>query len=274
MAELPEVETIRRQIAESLSGTVWESLAIHPCSLFRTPSRAIVERLQGARLEKVERRGKLLILGFENGWVFLAHLGMSGQILLAPPAEPHPNHQHLVVTINDGRRLVFRDPRRLGFLKLARREDLNGLKEVAGIGPDPLDPSLTWDKFQGEFKLRKGKVKGLLMDQRLFAGIGNIYADEILHRARVRPTREAAELSPVELKELYHALRQLLSVAIEHGGTSFDAAFVDLFGRPGLYGGCLKVYGRENEPCFQCSIPLTLVTVGGRSSVFCTHCQK
>lgn len=274
MAELPEVETIRRQLAAEVSGRSWEDVLVKPSSLLRTPSRAVSERLKGARLEGVSRRGKVLLLEFGNGQVLLAHLGMTGQILLAPPAEPGVDHRHLTATLDDGRRLVFRDPRRLGFLKLAGKGELPGLKELSGIGPDPLDPALTWDKFQGEFKSRGGKVKSLLMDQRLFAGMGNIYADEILHGARVRPTRQASDLSPVELKDLYHGIRHVLGLAISHGGTSFDAAFVDIYGKPGLYGGCLKVYGRGKEPCLSCNTPLKLVRVGGRSSTFCPRCQR
>jgi len=222
----------------------------------------------------MERRGKVLLFGFRNEMVLLCHLGMSGQVLLTPPAEPGPEHHHLVARLDDGRRLVFRDPRRLGFLKLARRSDLGSLKELSGIGADPLDPALTWDRFRAEFKSRAGKVKALLMDQRIFAGMGNIYADEILHASRVKPTRTVSELSPVELKELYHSIRQTLGVAISYGGTSFDEAFVDIYGKPGLFGGCLKVYGREKEPCLRCSTPLKQAKVGGRSSVFCPHCQK
>ncbi len=274
MPELPEVETIRRQLAEAVDGARWETLTARPSSLFRTPARAVAERLKGAKLDMVERRGKTLLFCFEGGWVLLAHLGMSGQILLTPPAEPQPHHRHLTVHLNDGRQLVFRDPRRFGFLKLVRREAVNDVKELANVGADPLDPALTWDKFASDFKARESKVKPLLMSQRLFAGIGNVYADEILYHARVRPARLAIELSPVELKELYHAIRQVLSTAIGYGGTSFDEAFVDLYGRPGLYGGCLKVYGRGGEPCMRCNTPLKAVQIGGRSSVFCSHCQK
>ena len=274
MAELPEVETLRRQLSAEVNGRTWEELVARPSSLFRTPSRAVAERLKGVRLEGVSRRGKVLIFEFANGLVLLAHLGMTGQILLAPPAEPGPDHHHLTVSLDDGRRLVFRDPRRLGFLKLAKKEELADLKELAGVGLDPLDAALTWDRFQSELKSRGGRVKPLLMDQRLFAGMGNIYADEILYGARVQPTRQATELSPVELKELYHGVRHILATAISHGGTSFDEAFVDIYGKPGLYGGCLKVYGRENEPCLSCNTPLKQAKVGGRSSTYCPHCQK
>lgn len=124
------------------------------------------------------------------------------------------------------------------------------------------------------FKARAGAVKPLLMTQALFAGIGNVYADEILFAARVKPMRAATDLAPVEQKELFHAIRDVLAQAIAHGGTSFDDVFTDIYGRPGLFGGRLNVYGREGEPCPRCHGPLKTVPVGGRASVFCPHCQK
>jgi len=274
MPELPEVETIRRQLAADVAGARWHQVTARPSSVFRTPSRVLAARLNGVKLDAVERRGKLLLFHFEGGWVFLAHLGMSGQIFLAPPAQPPPNHRHLTVTLEDGRQLIFRDPRRFGYLKLIRKEEVGAAKELANVGSDPLDPALTWARFMSEFRGRHSKVKPLLMSQHLFAGIGNVYADEILYQARVRPARLVGGLSPVELKNLYHAIREVLANAIEYGGTSFDEAFVDLYGRPGLYGGCLKVYSREGEPCTRCNTPLKQLRIIGRTSVFCPHCQK
>ena len=274
MAELPEVETIRRQLAEAVGGVPWESLDVRPGRIFHSPARQIADRLKGAKLDAVERRGKALVLVFDNGHALLVHLGMSGQVLLVPPAEPSLGHRHLAVGLGDGRELVFRDPRKFGYLRLVRREEAAGTRELSGIGPDPLDPALTWDKFTEMLKARGGRVKSLLIDQGLFAGVGNIYSDEILYAARIHPARQTTDLTPIELKELYHAIRSVLSVAIGYGGTSFDEAFVDLYGRSGLYGGCLKVYGREREPCLKCSTPLKGTRIGGRTSVFCPHCQK
>ena len=273
MAELPEVETLRRQLLAAVVGLRWDRVEAVPSSLFRTPAKAVAEALTGARLARVDRRGKVLLLGFDADRVLLVHLGMSGQILLVPPAEPGPRHQHLVATIEDGRRLVFRDPRRFGFLKLAREAGLVVVKELASVGRDPLDPAQTWERFVRDCAGRAGAVKPLLLSQEFFAGVGNIYADEILHAARLRPARAAASLTPVEQKELFHAVRDILSSAIEYGGTSFDAAFTDIYGRPGLYGGRLKVYGRDGEPCDRCHTALRQAVVGGRSSVFCPHCQ-
>lgn len=274
MAELPEVETLRRQLLAAVAGLRWDRVEAVPSSIFRSPAKAVVAALTGARLARVDRRGKVLLLGFGVDRVLLVHLGMSGQILLVPPAEPGLRHRHLVATLEDGRTLVFRDPRRFGFLKLARAAELGGLRELASVGLDPLDPGQTWEKFVRDCAGRAGAVKPLLMDQGCFAGIGNIYADEILFVSRVRPTRLTSSLNPVERKELFHAIRDILASAIEYGGTSFDAAFTDIFGRPGLYGGRLRVYGREGEPCDRCSTTLKLARVGGRSSVFCPHCQK
>lgn len=274
MPELPEVETLRRQLGAAVAGRVWGRVTARPSSLFRTPARELAARLTGARLDRVTRRGKVLLLAFDGGRVLLAHLGMSGQILLTPPAEPGDRHRHLEAELDDGRRLVFRDPRRFGYLRFAREAELASLKELGGLGPDPLDGARSWESFASGFRTRTGAVKSVLLEQGHLAGIGNVYADEILHAARVAPARPAAGLAPGELKELFHAVRDVLARAIDLGGTSFDEAFVDLYGRPGLFGACLKVYGRAGEPCARCHTPLRAVTVGGRSGAFCPHCQK
>jgi len=274
MAELPEVETIRRQLTASVAGLRWDGVEAKPASLFRTPPAAVRARLTGARLGGVERRGKVLLLVFDPQRILLVHLGMSGQVLLVPPAVPAPGHAHLVATLEDGRELVFRDPRRFGFFRLARATELDGLRELASVGLDPFDPRQTWEKFLRDCAARGGAVKPLLMRQTHFAGVGNIYADEILFASRIRPTRPASSLNPVEQKQLFHAIRDILSAAIEFGGTSFDEAFTDIYGRPGLYGGRLLVYGKEGEPCGRCNTTLKLARIGGRSSVFCPHCQR
>ncbi len=273
MPELPEVETLRRQVEGALAGTVWERVTAVPASVFRTPARDLQDGLAGARLLRVGRRGKILLLAFDGGQTLLVHLGMSGQLLLCPPVSPPPRHHHLTVGLEDGRMLVYRDPRRFGFVRLARDADLSDLRELAGVGHDPLDGSRSWEEFASGFAGRAGAVKAVLLQQDMLAGIGNVYADEILHEARVQPTRGAGTLTPPEKKNLFHAVRDLLARAVSLGGTSFDEAFVDLFGRPGLYGMHLKVYGRSGEPCTRCHTRLKEATVGGRSSVFCPHCQ-
>jgi formamidopyrimidine-DNA glycosylase len=274
MPELPEVETLRRQLAAEVVGRTWSRVEARPSSLLRTPAREVAARLTGARLERVERRGKVLLLGFGGDRTLLAHFGMSGQVLLAPPAALPPDHRHLVAELDDGRLLVFRDPRRFGYLRLVRGADLAGARELAGLGRDPLDHALTWQAFLAGPWTRGGAIKALLLNQAVFAGIGNVYADEILFAARVRPTRPASALSPAERKELYHAIRDVLARAVELGGTSFDEAFVDLYGRPGLYGARLAVYGREGEPCPRCHAVVRGARVNGRVSAFCPRCQK
>lgn len=274
MPELPEVETIRRQLNDAVAGAVWRRVTAKPCSLFRTPAGALAASLTGARIERVERRGKVLLLGFDRDRVLLVHLGMSGQVLLVPPAEPDPGHRHLVAELADGRTLVFRDPRRFGFIRLSLRRDLAGLQELAGLGPDPLGPDRTWEAFLRGFAERDGAVKSVLLDQRRFPGIGNVYADEILHAARLRPGRSVSGLTPVECKELYHAIHDVLRGAIALGGTSFDGVLLDVYGRPGLQGGALRVYGRHGETCHRCHHGLKTAVAGGRTSVYCPHCQK
>jgi len=272
--ELPEVETIARQLAAAAAGVRWTRVTARPCSLYRTPAADVARRLTGARLARVARRGKVLLLGFDQGLTLLAHLGMSGQWLLMPPAVPGPGHRHLIAELEDGRMLVLRDPRRFGFVKLVATADVDIQPELDRVGADPLDPARTWEDFLKTMKARGGTVKPLLLTQALFAGIGNVYADEILFAARVRPMRPVSDLSSIEQKELFHGIRGVLAQAIEHGGTSFDDVYTDLYGRPGLFGGRLNVYGREGEPCPRCHGPLAAAVSGGRASVYCPHCQK
>lgn len=274
MPELPEVETIARQLAAAAGGFRWTRVITRPCSLYRTPAADVARRLTGARLAGVARRGKVLLLRFDQGLTLLAHLGMSGQWLLVPPAVPGPGHRHLIAELEDGRTLILRDPRRFGFLKLVATGEVDGQPELHRVGADPLDPGRTWEDFLRTLKTRGGAVKPLLLTQALFAGIGNVYADEILFAARVRPMRPVTDLSSVEQKELFHGIRTVLSQAVADGGTSFDDVYTDLYGRPGLFGGRLNVYGREGEPCPRCHIPLAAAVSGGRASVYCPHCQK
>lgn len=274
MAELPEVEAIRRQLAAEVVGRRWVAVTAKPGRIFRTPAPAAARALRGARLEKAGRRGKVLLLEFDGGKVLLVHLGMSGQVLLVPPAEHPEGHVHLEAALDDGRKLVFRDPRKFGFYRLAKAGETDSLRELAGIGTDPTAPGFTWEKFSADLRARKGALKPLLMDQSFFGGIGNIYSDEILFASRLRPMRGVETLTPVEAKDLFHSVRDVLASAIGCGGTSFDEAFTDVYGKPGLYGGRLAVYGKQGEPCGHCSTELKLIRSGGRSSVFCPHCQK
>jgi formamidopyrimidine-DNA glycosylase len=274
MPELPEVETIRRQLAAEIAGIRWQRLSPRPSSFFRSSPRLFAENLSGARLDRIERYGKLLLLRFAGEWIMLVHLGMSGQVLLSPPAGAASSHRHLRAELEDGRELAFRDPRRFGYIRLVRASELAKIKEVAGQGRDPLAPSFTWAHFISLLERRNVAMKALLMDQRLMPGVGNIYSDEILHRARIAPFRRAIDVGGVEMKELYHSIRDVLAKALEHGGTSFDDAFVDIYGRPGLFGGCLRVYGKAGEPCGSCHTPLKPQRLGGRASVYCPRCQK
>lgn len=272
--ELPEVETIRRQLAAEVVGRTWSDVTARPGRIFRTPAREAAKSLSGAVVGSIERRGKVIIIGFNGGRILLVHLGMSGQVLLIPPAQCPESHWHLEAMLDDGRLLVFRDPRRFGFYRLATRAELGGLRELAGVGPDPLGPSYTWEKFSVDVRELKGLAKPVLLNQRVFGGIGNIYSDEILFEAHIQPARGFESLTPVELKNLYHAIRAVLTASIGCGGTSFDEAFTDIYGKPGLYGSRLTVYGREGEACRRCSSVLKAFRVGGRTSVYCPHCQR
>jgi formamidopyrimidine-DNA glycosylase len=272
LPELPEVETVRRDLAGALAGAVVAKVeASGARSIRRYPDAApFVASLEGARLETFCRWGKYLLIGLDTGRVLVAHLRMSGQLLIAaPPAPPRPPHTHVVLDFEDGRQLRFVDPRTFGELFVTTPE----LPELAGLGVDAL--ALDLPTFRGLLRSRRARLKPLLLDQRVVAGIGNIYSDEILWTARLRWYRRADHLRPVEVARLHGAIGSVLTSAVQHRGSSLgDAQYVDLQGRPGAYQERHAVYGREGGACVRCGHVIERTVVAQRSHFWCRGCQR
>lgn len=228
------------------------------------------EALTGRRLVGFGRRGKYLLIALDPAATLVVHLRMSGQLRLAAgPDEPRAKHSHVVIDLADGRQVRFVDPRTFGELFVTTPE----VPELAGLGVDAL--ALTQPELAGLLARRRARIKALLLDQRLIAGIGNIYSDEILWTARLRGTRAAGDLRPVEVRRLHEAILGVLGAAVESRGSSLrDQQYVDLAGRGGGYQERHAVYGREGKPCPRCGRPVERMVVAQRSHFWCRGCQR
>jgi formamidopyrimidine-DNA glycosylase len=267
MPELPEVETIRAELAPRLTGRSLVRVEIHdprltrPIDLFE-----VAEELEGDRVVALERRGKYLVLRLESGLALLVHLRMTGSFGFEPTT-----HVRAVLELDDGTRLAYRDVRRFGTWLVLEDAELDPY--LAGKnGPEPLGPRFTADWLANRLALRRAALKAVLLDQRVVAGLGNIYADEALWRARLSPLRPASSLSRDEVGRLHRAIRAALRTGIErHGSTLGEYSRPD--GSPGRMQEEFRVYGRDGLPCPRCGTPIAKARVGGRGTSFCPRCQ-
>ena len=276
MPELPEVETIRRELEREAVGKRIKAVEVHGTrTVRRQTKKQLITRLEGTKIAGVDRRGKYLVLRLDSGDVLVIHLRMSGQLLRATPKEPVPKHTHVIVTFTQGGQLRFVDPRTFGELFVTAKDELTSeIPELADLGMDPLDEPISWVTFGQALLSRTTKLKQLLMDQSFIAGIGNIYSDEILWEAGLRHDRTPQSLSSMEVRRLYRAVVEVLHEAVKHrGSTLSDQQYVDLHGRPGEYQLLHQVYDREGEACRRCRATITKERVSGRSSYFCPACQ-
>ncbi|MGH9157763.1 MAG: bifunctional DNA-formamidopyrimidine glycosylase/DNA-(apurinic or apyrimidinic site) lyase [Acidimicrobiales bacterium] len=290
MPELPEVETIRRDLEKEVVGKRVKSVEVTGTRTTRrhTSPDLFVSRLEGRRIAGVTRKGKYLLVtldaagaGAEAGKpaqpdVLVIHLGMSGQLLRAKAAkEPLAKHTHVVITFTQGGQLRYVDPRTFGELFVTRADEVEQeVPELAHLGFDPLEDVMSWPRFGEMLHVRRTKLKPLLMDQRFLAGIGNMYADEILWAAGLRPDRGSETLSSQEIRRLSRAMVETLQEAIKHRGSSLaDEQYRDLFGEVGDFQSQHKVYDREGQPCRRCRSPIARVKAQGRSTFLCPQCQ-
>ena len=270
MPELPEVETIRRGLDRRLRGARILRVEIREPRLRRVVDAAGLRALVGRRVEGVSRRAKYLLADVGGGLVWLMHLGMSGRVLLGPDGTPVGAHEHIRVEFEGVGVLCYRDPRRFGWMRVA---PLAELSELAGLGPEPLNGHLGGETLRLQLRGTRRDVKAALLDQRVIAGIGNIYANEILFRAGVRPTRRCHRLTGLELAAIARATRAVLRDAVERRGTSFSDYF-DSDGMPGTFQEVLSVFDRSGAPCRRCGMAIKRRAHGGRSSFYCPSCQR
>ncbi|MFC4786757.1 bifunctional DNA-formamidopyrimidine glycosylase/DNA-(apurinic or apyrimidinic site) lyase [Nocardioides sp. MAHUQ-72] len=278
MPELPEVEVVRAGLERHVLGaTITRVDVLHPRPVrrdLRGPA-GFAAALTGRRIEAARRRGKYLWLPLDNGDALLGHLGMSGQILVQPPDAPAERHLRVRLALegaDEGREMRFVDQRMFGGLSVsAGGAELPS--EIAHIARDPLDPDFDDDEFVRRVRRRASGVKRQLLDQNLVSGVGNIYADEALWRARIHGERPGERLTAAQVRELLGHARAVMTDALGQGGTSFDALYVNVNGESGYFDRSLRAYGREGEPCERCGTPIRRVAFMNRSSYFCPVCQ-
>jgi formamidopyrimidine-DNA glycosylase len=272
MPELPEVETVANGVHERVHGQrierVWTS---GKPQTFKSPESEIAEVLTGTRIERVRRVGKTIVVSLaREGFPpaeFLVHLGMTGRLLVSAPGVEVPKHTHAILSLSGGNELRFVDARRFGRLSVRASDD----EAYGGPGIEPF--TIGEDEFVALFKGRKTPIKAALLNQSLLHGVGNIYADESLFRAGIRPRKQAGRLTRKELLKLREALKVVLAHAIELGGSSVSD-YVDADGVRGFFQLEHRVYMRTGQPCLVCGAPIKKITVGGRSTHYCAICQK
>lgn len=268
------METVRRTLQPKLTGLKFTGAQVLLPKIIRTPDPdEFKEILKDKKILNLGRRGKYLLINLSNGYTLAVHLRMTGRLVYCNGDRPVSKHTHVVLHLNNGCQLQFTDIRQFGRMWLAPTSSMNDLAGYKDLGIEPLDELFTRDFLKKELRRRRARIKPLLLDQTFIAGLGNIYTDEALHRAKINPERLATTLTPREVAHLHHAIRDVILEGIDYRGTTFRD-FADGDGRAGSYQELLRVYNREDSPCQHCGKPIIRKKVGGRSSYYCPSCQK
>jgi len=271
MPELPEVEVVARGLRAVVGHRIVGVEVRWAGSIAAPDPPTFGDRLTGRTITGVGRRGKWLVLSLEDGWHLLIHLRMSGQVILEPTGAPAGPHARVLLALDDGSRLRFSDPRKFG--RMVATENPG---EVLGdLGPEPLAEDFTPRRLREMLAGRRARLKPLLLNQQFLAGLGNIYTDEALWRARLHPLRRSNTLDEEEVARLHRAIREVLQEAIARQGTTLrDGQYVGADGRPGGFATYLAVYHREGQPCPRCGSSIERIVVGGRGTHLCPRCQR
>ncbi|MGH2463267.1 MAG: bifunctional DNA-formamidopyrimidine glycosylase/DNA-(apurinic or apyrimidinic site) lyase [Candidatus Limnocylindria bacterium] len=275
MPELPEVETVARRLQARLPGAVirradvlWDRTISHP-----QPAEVFTSEIAGSVVQRVGRRAKSVVLHMDDGRVLTVALRMTGALIVAAPGAAPDPYARVVFDLADGRQLRFRDARKFGRIGLYPGR---GRRQVADVfarhGPEPLAPSFSAARLAARLRRRSARLKTLLLDQSFIAGVGNIYADEALWRARLHPLRRADTLTEAEVRRLHRGIRAALREGLAGGGASYRD-YVDPDGEPGLAAERMRVYRRTGERCPRCRRPIQRIVVNGRATHFCPRCQ-
>jgi len=281
MPELPEVETIRRGLEKEIINKIISEVQVKTPILIKRPQvDEFIARLKNVTIVATNRRGKYIIIYFDTKEYLVIHLGMSGRLLYQPEkdiflenSKDIEKHNHIFILFKDGSKIIYNDIRKFG--KIWLLEEKEQLHRINSLGFEPLDPSFSIDALQKLLKNNNKNIKSFLMNQKNITGIGNIYANEILFQSGVHPCRKANSLKKDEIKRIYLNIRDILSKAINSGGTTMiDESYLDLNGNKGEYGKSLMVYGKKADICPVCGIPLEVIKIDNRSTFICTNCQK
>ena len=280
MPELPEVETIRRGLQEKIKNKQIKDAVINVDKIVKKPSsEEFITEIKERKIKKINRRGKYIIIHLDSEDKLIVHLGMTG-LLIYPydnkitEKEIKPKHNHLIFTFIDNTQLVFNDVRRFGKIFLV--SNIDEVESITKLGVEPLEDYFTEEVFiQVLNKKKNSKIKSFLMKQEFIAGLGNIYANEVLYRSNVHPLRLISSLNKTEVQNLYQQIKLVLGEAVElRGSTVADEAYRDTDGDKGKFAKKLQVYARKGEPCIKCGHSIEVVRIEGRSSFICLQCQK
>ncbi|PFE03670.1 DNA-formamidopyrimidine glycosylase [Bacillus cereus] len=273
MPELPEVENVRRTLENLVTGKIIKDVIVTYPKLVKRPDDAELfkEMLRGETIERIERRGKFLLL-YVTKYVIVSHLRMEGKYLLHKEDEPIDKHTHVRFQFTDGTELHYKDVRKFGTMHLFKKGEEFDKMPLADLGPEPFDAELTPGYLQERLKKTNRKIKVVLLDQRLLVGLGNIYVDEVLFRSGIHPEREASSLTKAEIEKIHEATVATLAEAVERGGSTIRT-YINSQGQIGSFQELLNVYGRKGEPCVTCGSVIEKTVVGGRGTHYCPMCQ-
>jgi formamidopyrimidine-DNA glycosylase len=274
MPELPEVETVRRSLLPSLVGRTITGVEMRdfPGVIGQLEPETFAGLVSGRQITDIRRRGKYLLIDLDDESGLIVHLRMTGNLTVLPAGHEPVRFEHIALLLDDGRSLRFSDQRKFGRIEYRSPENRDPLKSK--LGPEPLEREFTADYLGGKLKGRTASIKALILDQRIIAGVGNIYADEALFRSRIHPLTPGGELTREQISSVVRSIKAVLRSGIEHRGTTFSS-YRDANGEAGGNQFQLRVYGRgrRGEPCPRCGRPLVTLVAGGRTSHVCPHCQ-
>jgi formamidopyrimidine-DNA glycosylase len=277
MPDLPEIETIRRGLEKEAVGKRVKSADVSGVKAIHRngTKKGFQSRIEGAKVKSVDRRGRHLVSVLDTGDVLVLDLGDHGQLLRAAPKEPAIKHTHVVLTFTQGGQLRYIDPKTSGEMFVVESDRLlEELPELAARGVDPIGEPVSWTVFAQRIIGTDGKLKSVLLDPTVAAGIGNLYADEICFEAGLRPDRPTSSLSAQEIRRLFRALVETLHEAVKHRGTTtHDHPFTDVYGKPGEFQLLLQVHGRDGEACRRCRNEVSKMRLGNRTTWLCESCQ-
>lgn len=273
MPELPEVETVRRGLNELVAGSKIKDIEVlYPKMISNVTGDQFIATLKGRELEKVDRRGKYLLIRLSGGLTIVSHLRMEGNYDVVPEGEKPHKHTHIIFHLDDGRELRYNDTRKFGRMSVVNTGDEYDVAGLRTIGPEPTEETLTLDYMIKIFGKSRKVVKPFLLDQSNIAGLGNIYADEVLWMSKIHPERQANSLTKAELAELRKNIILELQKAIAGHGTTVHS-YSNAYGEAGSFQNQLNVYGRQGEPCLRCGTPIVKIKLAQRGTHFCPHCQ-
>lgn len=276
MPELPEVETVKRTLKSVVMGKRITDVEIFlPKLVLPLKVEEFKSRVKGSIIVDFGRRGKYLLIGLSTSFTLVTSLRMTGRLVFVPSGQEFntDKHTHLIFEFEDGSHLYFNDIRKFGTMHCISTECLADCPEIAKLGPEPLGPDFSQAWLREMLKRKNRKIKQLLLDQTFIAGIGNIYADEILFHARIHPKTLANQLSEEQVHNLFLSIGEVLSEAVAQRGTTIKD-YVDGEGHQGNYQSLLKVYGRNGKKCYNCGQEIQAIKLGGRTAHFCPHCQR